>query len=391
MPCRSSASTRARRRRSSRSATTSADLRLQAPEEFSSVPHLAKSRSSPDVPRGRRAQDRSMPSGPRPCRHRFAEGRNRMNRTDSAAIPDGRLSRRSAVGRLAGAGAAAAVAASGLGLSRDAAQGASSRVRSSVVTTQEGLAMTETTLTTADAAPLTVVLVHGAFADASNWAGVIPTLQAAGVDVLAPANPLRGIDQDAAYIASVASQIPGPVLLVGHSYGGAVITNAGTRADNVRGLVYVAAFIPDEGETLQNLADQATDSKVLPALRGTQYPTDPASPPDNEFIIDPASFHEVFCADLPAEQAAILAVSQRPLAGVSFGEPTQTPAWKPLPPGALTPPSVFVIGPAGGRFMAERSGATITEVEASHAMMFSQPRVVADVILTAAAAVSCPR
>jgi len=248
--------------------------------------------------------------------------------------------------------------------------------------------MTETTLTTTDAAHLTVVLVHGAFADASNWAGVIPTLQAAGIDVLAPANPLRSIDHDAAYIASVASQIPGPVLLVGHSYGGAVITNAGSRADNVRGLVYVGAFIPDEGETLQNLADQSTDSKVLPALRPTQYPPTPGSAPDSEFIIDPASFHEVFCADLPAEQAAILAVSQRPLAGVSFGEPTQNPAWKTLPTWALISPSDFVIGPAGERFMAERSGATITEVEASHAMMISQPQVVADVILTAVAAVS---
>src|SRR5215210_9311456 len=89
-----------------------------------------------------------------------------------------------------------------------------------------------------DAAPLTVVLVHGAFADASNWAGVIPILQAAEVDVMAPANPLRGINHDAAYIASLVSQIPGPVLLVGHSYGGAVTTNAGNRADNVRGLVY---------------------------------------------------------------------------------------------------------------------------------------------------------
>jgi pimeloyl-ACP methyl ester carboxylesterase len=310
-----------------------------------------------------------------------------MDRTGPASIPDGRLSRRSAVGRLAGASAGAAIAASGLGVFRGTAHGASLRVRPSIVTTQEGSTMTDAT-PTADAAPLTVVLVHGAFADASNWAGVIPALQATGVDVLAPANPLRGIDHDAAYIASVASQIPGPVLLVAHSYGGAVITNAGTRADNVRGLVYVAAFIPDEGETLQNLADQATDSKVLPALRGTQYPTNAASPPDSEFIIDPASFHEVFCADLPAEQAAILAVSQRPLAGVSFGEMTQDPAWKTLPSWAIISPSDFVIGPSGERLMAERAGATITEVEASHAMMISQPQVIADVILTAVAAVS---
>jgi pimeloyl-ACP methyl ester carboxylesterase len=309
-----------------------------------------------------------------------------VNRTAFAAIPDGRLSRRSAVGRLVGASAAVAAAA-GLGMSRGSAQGATSRVQPSIVTAQEGSTMTDAT-PTADVAPLTVVLVHGAFADASNWAGVIPTLQAAGVAVLAPPNPLRGINHDAAYIASVASQIPGPVLLVGHSYGGAIITNAGNRADNVRGLVYVGAFIPDEGETLQNLADQSTDSKVLPALRPTQYPTNPASPPDSEFIIDPASFHEVFCADLPAEQAAILAVSQRPLAGVSFGELTQNPAWKTLPTWAIISPSDFVIGPSGERFMAERAGATITEVEASHAMMISQPQVIADVILTAVAAVA---
>jgi pimeloyl-ACP methyl ester carboxylesterase len=310
-----------------------------------------------------------------------------MNRAVSAANPDGRLSRRSAIGRLSGAGAAAAVAAAGLGMSRDAAHGAPSRVRSSIVTAQEGNTMTDATPSAASG-PLTVVLVHGAFADASNWAGVIPTLQAAGVNVLAPPNPLRGINHDAAYIASVASQIPGPVLLVAHSYGGAVITNAGNRADNVRGLVYVGAFIPDEGETLQALADQSTDSKVLPALRPMHYPTNPGSPPDAEFTIDAALFHEVFCADLPAEQAAILAVSQRPLAGVSFGEMTQNPAWKTLPTWAIISPSDFVIGPSGERFMAERSGATITEVEASHAMMISQPQAIADVILTAVAAVA---
>ena len=236
--------------------------------------------------------------------------------------------------------------------------------------------------------PLTVVLVHGAFADASSWAGVIPTLQAAGVDVLAPANPLRGINNDATYIASVASQTPGPVLLVGHSYGGAVITSAGNRADNVRGLVYVAAFIPDEGETLQNLAMQATDSKVGPALQATHYPTNPPSAPGTEFTIDPAQFHEVFCADLPAEQAAILAVSQRPLAEVAFGEMTQNPAWKTLPLWAIISPSDFVIGPSGERFMAERAGATITEVEGSHVIMISKPQVVTDVIMTAVEAVS---
>jgi pimeloyl-ACP methyl ester carboxylesterase len=300
--------------------------------------------------------------------------------------PSVRLSRRSAVGQIAGASAAIAGTAAGLGVFRGPVTGIAAPRASVAITTREGTIMTDAT-PSAEGAPLTVVLVHGAFADASNWAGVIPLLQAAEVAVLAPANPLRGINHDADYIASLASQIPGPVLLAGHSYGGAVITNAGSRAENVRGLVYVAAFIPDEGETLQALADQATDSQVLPALRPAQYPSG-TDEPGVEFTIDPASFHEVFCADLPAEQAAILAVSQRPLAGVSFGEMTRNPAWKTLPTWAIISPSDFVIGPAGERFMAERAEATITEVDASHAMMISQPEVIADVILTAVSAVS---
>jgi pimeloyl-ACP methyl ester carboxylesterase len=240
---------------------------------------------------------------------------------------------------------------------------------------------------TAAASP-TVVLVHGAFADASSWTGVIPILQAAGINVLAPANPLRGISHDAAYIASVVSQIPGPVLLVAHSYGGAVITNAGSQAENVRGLVYICAFLPDEGETLQALASQSTDSQVLPALRPTQYPVDSTSAPGNEFTIDPASFHAVFCADLPAEQAAIMAVSQRPLAEASFGEVTRNPAWKTRPTWAIISPNDLVIGPSGERSMAERSGATITVIDGSHVVMLSQPQAVADVILSAVAAIS---
>jgi pimeloyl-ACP methyl ester carboxylesterase len=295
-----------------------------------------------------------------------------------------RTSRRSAVGQFAGAGVAVAVAAAGLGMTRGTAQGTA---RSSAVTTQEGLFMSDAT-PTANAAPLTVVLVHGAFADASSWAGVIPILQAAGVNVVAPPNPLRGIEHDAAYTASVVSQIPGPVLLVAHSYGGAVITNAGNRADNVRGLVYVCAFLPDEGETLQDLAGQATDSQVGPALRPAQYPTGATSAPGTEFSIDPASFHAVFCADLPAEQAAIMAVSQRPLAELAFGEKTQNPAWKTLPTWAIVSPHDIVIGPSGERAMAERAGATITEIDGSHVVMLAQPQAVADVILTAVAAVS---
>ena len=240
---------------------------------------------------------------------------------------------------------------------------------------------------TPTAAPLTVVLVHGSFADASGWAGVIGRLQAAGLDVLAPANPLRGVASDAAYIASVVNQIPGPVLLVAHSYGGVVISNASPQTPNVVGLVYVCAFIPDEGETLQGLAEQATDSKLGPALRPAQYPTGEGQEPGIEFYIDPASFHEVFCADLPAELAAMMAVSQRPGAASGFGEPSGPVGWKTLPGWAIVSPNDVTIGPRGERFMAERSGAEIVELDSSHVAMISQPQAVADVILKAAAAV----
>lgn len=228
----------------------------------------------------------------------------------------------------------------------------------------------------------TVVLVHGAFADASGWSGVITRLLAAGVPVTAPANPLRGVTHDAAYIASVLNQIPGPVLLVGHSYGGVVISNASPMAQNVVGLVYICAFIPDEGETLQALAEQATDSLLGPALRPAQYPSG-GEEPGIEFYIDPAAFHEAFCADLPAEQAAYMAVSQRPGSAIGFGEPSGPVGWKTLPSWAMISPNDVTIGPSGERFMAERSGAVIVEVDSSHVPMISQPQAVTDLIVTA--------
>src|SRR5213596_2212849 len=127
--------------------------------------------------------------------------------------------------------------------------------------------------TTPPTGPLTVVLVHGAFADASSWTGVIERLQASGVQVTAPANPLRGLSSDSAYIASVFDQIPGPVMAVGHSYAGVVITNAATSASNVVGLVYVAAFAPDEGERLGDVESTSKDSVLSAALVPLQYPT----------------------------------------------------------------------------------------------------------------------
>ena len=149
-------------------------------------------------------------------------------------------------------------------------------------------------------APLTVVLVHGAFADSSSWDGVIESLQAAGIQVTAAPNPLRGISHDSAYVASFIKQVPGPVLAVGHSYGGAVISNAATGLGNVVGLVFVAAFAPDEGERLGEVAAGSRDSVLGTAQVALQYPTPDGAGTATEFAIDPAKLHDAFAADLPA-------------------------------------------------------------------------------------------
>ena len=232
----------------------------------------------------------------------------------------------------------------------------------------------------------TVVLVHGAFADASSWNGVIERLQADGVQVTAPPNPLRGISIDSTYVANFLDRIPGPVLAVGHSYGGAVITNAATNADNVVGLVYVAAFAPDEGERLIEIENDSRDSVLNTALMPLQYPTGQGEEMAVEFAIDPAKFHDAFAADLPVDQTAVMAATQRPIAELAFSESTREPAWKNLPSWAVVPTGDKAVGADAVRSMAERAGATITEVEGSHVPMVSQPEVVADVILTALAA-----
>jgi pimeloyl-ACP methyl ester carboxylesterase len=243
---------------------------------------------------------------------------------------------------------------------------------------------------TTDHAPLTVVLVHGAFADASSWNGVIERLQAAGIQVTAPANPLRGISTDAAYIASVLNQIPGPVLAVGHSYGGAVISNAASDAANVVGLVFVAAFAPDEGERLGDVESGSHDSVLMSALVPRQYSTGQDSETAVEFAIDPAKFRDAFAADLPPAQTAVMAATQRPVAELAFSEPSGRPAWKSSPAWAVVATGDKAAGADVIRSMAERAGAAITEAEGSHVIMVSQPGVVAEVILTAAAAVTRP-
>ncbi|HEU5212606.1 MAG TPA: alpha/beta hydrolase [Gaiellaceae bacterium] len=231
----------------------------------------------------------------------------------------------------------------------------------------------------------TIVLVHGAFADASSWNGVIPLLEAKGLTVTAPPNPLRGIAIDSAYIKSVLAQIDGPVLLVGHSYGGAVITNAATDAPNVMGLVYVAAFAPDDGEVLGAVTPESKDSVLNTALAPKQYPMNGGT--KTEFSIDPAKVREAFAGDLPDKDIALIAATQRPISELAFSEVNGPPAWKRLPSWAVVATGDKAAGADLTRSMAQRAGATITEVEGSHVIMISQPQQVAKVIMEALARV----
>ena len=239
-------------------------------------------------------------------------------------------------------------------------------------------------------APLTVVLVHGAFADSSSWNGVVERLQEDGIQVTAAPNPLRGISYDSAYVASFIEQVPVPVLAVGHSYGGAVISNAATGLRNVVGLVFVAAFAPDEGERLGEVEAGSRDSVLGTAQVALQYPTPDGAGTATEFAIDPAKFHDAFAADVPPEQAVVAAATQRPVSELAFTEPSGPPAWKSLPCWAVVATGDKAAGTDVIRSQAERAGATITEVEGSHVIMISRPDVVADVVKTAAVAVSRP-
>jgi pimeloyl-ACP methyl ester carboxylesterase len=232
---------------------------------------------------------------------------------------------------------------------------------------------------------LTVALVHGAFADSSSWTGVIERLQKNGVRVTGVPNPLRGISIDSAYVASALGQIPGRVLAVGHSYGGAVISNAATGVSNVVGLVYVAAFAPDDGERLGEVAAGSKDSVLNSALVPLQYPTGNGTA--TEFSIDPAKVRDAFAADLSDAQAALIAAIQRPISELAFSEPSGPPAWKTLPSWAVVATGDKAVGTDVARSMAERAGADITEVEGSHVIMISQPDVVTEVIQAAIAKV----
>jgi pimeloyl-ACP methyl ester carboxylesterase len=227
----------------------------------------------------------------------------------------------------------------------------------------------------------TVVLVHGGFADSSYWVPVIQDLQAHDLPVLAPANPLRGLAHDAEYTASFVNQIDGPVLLVGHSYGGAVITVAGASTPNAVGLVYVAAFGLDEGEAFSDVYAQFGDTPILGAARPSEYPVGDGETA-TELTIAPELYKEAFGADLSDDDIRVLAVRQRPFAAIFEDRPAAA-AWKSLPSWFIVATGDNAIPPEGQRHMASRMGATTTEVDASHSIALSQPTAVAEVIRTA--------
>jgi pimeloyl-ACP methyl ester carboxylesterase len=227
----------------------------------------------------------------------------------------------------------------------------------------------------------TVVLVHGVFADSSGWNATIAALQKAGFPVIAAANPLRDLKGDAAYVSSIIDTIPGPVIMVGHSYGGAAITNAARGHANVKALVYVAAFAPDEGETPLELAGKYPGSKLPTALVVRPYPG------GKDGYIDPAKFREVFAADLPASQTRLMAATQRPGSVDGLSGHSGVPAWKSVPSWFIIPTADNVIPPAVQRFMAKRAGGKVKEVPgASHVVMMSRTDTVVRQILAAHAA-----
>ncbi|CUW25849.1 alpha/beta fold hydrolase [Streptomyces reticuli] len=235
----------------------------------------------------------------------------------------------------------------------------------------------------------TVVLVHGAFTDSAIWFGVIAELHSHGIPVVAPPNPLRGLASDAAHIASVAARIDGPVVLVGHAYGGAVITVAGTT-DNVAGLVYVAALVPEEGESLGELQGRFPATELESSLRRW---TDgaPGGGEAVEVVLAEEAFPAVFAADVSAPVARVLACCQRPLAAAALTERATAAAWRTRPSWALVAGADRVIGPDAERFGAERAGAGVVEIDgASHAVALSRPTAVARLVRDAVHAVTRP-
>ena len=237
-----------------------------------------------------------------------------------------------------------------------------------------------------------IVLIHGAWADGSSWSSVIKRLQQQCYTVYAPANPLRGLTSDSAYITNFLQSISGPIILVGHSYGGAVITNAATGNPNVKALVYINAFAPDQGESLSSLSGVPPPPGQSPScLSGdptTVFNFVPLTGGDTDLYVKTSLFPSCFANDLPPNEGAVLASTQRAFALSSFPQQSGVPAWKTIPSFYLVGTIDRAIPPFAQLFMAQRASATIVQVRGSHLVMISHPRAVADLINQAAQTVS---
>jgi pimeloyl-ACP methyl ester carboxylesterase len=222
-----------------------------------------------------------------------------------------------------------------------------------------------------------VVLVHGAFADGSGWEGVYKLLVASGFKVGVVANPNTSLENDVAATKLVIDRMEGPVMLVGHSYGGAIITEAGNHP-KVAGLVYIAAFVPDEGESMLALLQA-----------GPPNPSSGILPPVDGYVwYDKEKFHAGFCADISKEKAAFMADSQVPVSASVFASTIKQAAWKTKKSWYIVATEDHTIPPDAERFMAKRAGAVMTEIKGSHVVFISQPKAVAEVIMKAVAAVA---
>lgn len=229
----------------------------------------------------------------------------------------------------------------------------------------------------------TVVLVHGAFADSSSWNGVVTRLKHAGYPVVAPANPLRGLASDSAYIHSFLKSVQGPVVLVGHSYGGSVISEAAADSPNVKVLVYIAAFAPDKGESLGQLSDKFPGGTLGETLNPVSFPL-PGGGTGTDLYIKADKFRAQFAADVPKTVAEQMAATQRPLAASAFDEKAVNAAWRTIPSWDLVTTQDKNITLAAQRFMAERAHAHTVEIKASHAVSVSRPGAVTRIIEQAA-------
>jgi pimeloyl-ACP methyl ester carboxylesterase len=237
----------------------------------------------------------------------------------------------------------------------------------------------------------TIVLVHGAWADATGFDAELRALQARGFRAIGFGNPLRDLAGDATYLAEFLGTLTGPIVLVGHSYGGNVISMAATGNDQVQALVYFNGWMCDEGESQQQLLERFDGSLVGPAIRPVPY-TGPDGSEGTDLFLDPEAFREAFAADVDPETAAVMAAAQRPYAAAAFAAaPSGPPAWKTLPCWYLLGTQDKAIPPALQRFMAERANATIVEVAASHVSFVSQPEAATQLILQAVEATATAR